>query len=203
MENILIDILKKSLDSLDKYTIWIFATLIAISLSLLQREDKFKVGTLEIEKRSGGILLYLLLCSLNYLVLKQLQNIEHIYNQLKTSKKLLLTLQLHPWIFNPFSKTSGVIGNITDHIGYPFLIIIWWIGFALAQRLIQYSDNKIKLISVIFFVIYLLLGLLSLMIVLNLIGQIEPNSPKIIIQYFGIGIGLLLFTIIMKRGKNE
>lgn len=201
MEEQYIKLLNKSLDSCDKATMWIFITLIGLLVTSFQKGDTIEVIKLKISKSHSGSLLYVVLIGLNFQVIKILQNISHITSQIKLTEENRLIYEIHPWVFNPFSKTSGTLSYFTDHIGFSILIILWWLGFAIAQKLLLSGTYKIKNFGRILFIIYLFLGVLSLLLIQDIFFLLGVDYIKIVYELVGIGLGTLIFYIISNRIK--
>ena len=196
------EFIKNSLDQLDKVTIWIFLLLMALVLSDT-KSDEFEIGSIKLKKNNSGVVFYIILCALNFQVLKLLQLLSNQYDTIKDKKVAVIIIQNHTWFLNPFSRTSGAIGIITDYIGFPLLIVMWWIGFALANSQIMHIPrSKSSLILIPFlFLFYLLFGVFSLMIIANLLITIGGNKDKILCEIFGVVIGIFFFFLIDKKKK--
>ena len=157
--------LKANLDSLESATTWIFITLLIVVLASFRNDDTLEFASFKVERRYGGPIVYAMLVGLNFQILKLLYNVNAVVNELNCIDKLAETQQVlhkHPWIFNPFSEYSSSTSIILDNFGYVFLIVTWWIGNAVAFKLMYRENRKVKRIGFILAVLYTLFGLLSM-----------------------------------------
>ena len=202
MDKDIIKFIEHSLTSLDKATTWIFLTLMAILLSGNNSEE-YEFGGIKIKKGHSALVFYMVLCALNFQVLKLMQLLSSNFSAVKDRAVAIQTIQNDTWLFNPFTRTNSFIGNVTDNLGLPLLILMWWLGFALANREISHLRGRKKnsvLILVLFFV-YLFEGLLSLIVLEDLLIRIGGNVDKMIWQFGGVAMGITLFFMMDKKSK--
>jgi hypothetical protein len=220
MNEVYSKIIDNSLDSLDKLSIWIFTSFIIALLSILSDKEEISFGPFSIQKKYAGIIIYIMLFSLAFTMFKLLNTFADAYRGLiwlnlskdEFMRDVNLKIQNHTWVFNPFSKTNNQFSFIIDNIGFPMLIIIWWIGNAIAHLLTQRSSNKIfSAMGLCFAGLYLLLGLGCLLIIQGYMQTIvclgNPSScydlAKQIAPFIGIGIGGLSFFLIVTIGLKK
>ncbi len=201
MEKIFSENIVSGLDQLEKTSIWIFITLIVILISSFQNENDIEIGKIKLSRKKSGMILYFVLCALNLQMLKVFQGIFHSFNSLENKEEIIVKMQTHHWVFNPFSMTKGIIGYITDNIGLICLIVLWWLGLSLSSVEVlrdEESNNTKMLIPTLFFT-YLILGLFSLILIQDLMLKIGGYEIRIISQFIGILIGVFLFYTISKK----
>lgn len=210
MEEQLLGIIKDSLDSLDKLTIWLFTSFIVILISLFSSKDELSFGAFEINKKYAGAILYLMLCGLTFNVFKLLNNLSDAYDRLlwqslnsETPQKALesiekakLIFHTHTWIFNPFAQTGSFFSGLVDNIGYPMLITIWWFGNALAQSTLTNHNILLRLFGLLCAGLYLLLGLGCMVQIGQLTAKVCDSQLKMITPFIGILVGGALFFVI-------
>jgi hypothetical protein len=202
MEERYLKYIENALGQLDKATSWIFLTLMVIILSS-NKTDDYEFGDIKIKKGQSALVLYLILCGLNFQVLKYLQVLSSSFSFIKDKSIAIANIQYDTWVFNPFSRTTGIVGLFTDNIGLPILIILWWLGFALANKEISKTKQSkaASTIILLLFCLYLLFGLLSLIIIQDLLLRIGNNTDKLISQFIGIIVGVFVFYFVEKREK--
>ena len=125
--------IENSLTQLDKVTTWAFLAIMAIILSN-NNSDEYVFGGIKIKKGQSAFVLYLILCGLNFQVLKLLQGLSSNFLTFKDRTEAISSIQNSVWMFNPFSNTTGLIGVITDNAGLPLLMILWFTGLALGHK---------------------------------------------------------------------
>lgn len=194
--------IENSLEQLNKVTSWIFVTLIVMILSN-SKSDEYEFGSIKIKKGQSPLIFYIILCGLNFQILKLLQILSSSFYHLQNKPDAIQNIQFDTWLFNPFSRTTGVIGLITDNIGLPLLIILWWLGFALVNKEISISkyNRKLSILIMVLFCLYLLFGLFSLLLIQDLLLKIGGNTDKLVSQLIGIFFGGLIFYLIEKKQK--
>lgn len=194
--------IENSLTQLDKATTWIFLTLMVIILTNSKSEE-YEFGSIKIKKGQSGLVFYIILCGLNFHILKLLQLLSSSFALIKNKAAAMKDIQSSTWIFNPFSRTTGLMGIITDNIGLPLLIILWWLGFALVNKEISISkyNSKLSTFIMILFCLYLLFGLFSLLLIQDLLLTMGSNRDKLISQLAGIIIGGFIFYLIERKEK--
>lgn len=202
MDEIYISRVEKCLDQLDKASIWIFLAMILLIISSLSNTDEYSVGSIKIKKNKSGLFLYLVLCVLNFQILRLLQILNFSFDKIANKSEVIVKLKTHTWIFNPFLETNGLISYFIDNIGITLLIIIWWFGFAIANKEISSINSRtIKKLNTILFFMYLLFGILSLSIIQIIYIGIGDYITKLIFQIAGIIIGLIAFTFYANKYK--
>ena len=201
-DKILLDLLKKNLDSLERATLWVFLTLLIIFFSNIRKESEFEIANIKIDKKHSGIVLYGLLCCLNFQVLHLVQNVSYILGCVSNKSLACLVLKLHPWIFNPFSETENITGHISNNLGFLLLLILWWFGFSIAEGLFVKKSSKIEVVGTIMFGIYLVLGTLCLIHIIEIIYNYNFRKIKIIYTLLGAIISYILSFQLIKLLKN-
>lgn len=210
LDKILLDQLKKNLDSLEKVTVWIFITLIVLFFANLKDEDELEIAGIKIDRKYSGVLLYAVLCCLNFQVLHLLQNVSYILDTIKSKEIAMIALKLHPWIFNPFSETENIVGYFTDNLGFPILLFLWWFGFSIAQNLFLQNKKGINVIGFTLFGLFLIFGIVSLILISEIIVMYNFSKIKIFLTLFGALICYLIsfwlikkVPILQKQLKND
>jgi hypothetical protein len=202
----MLESLKANMDALDSATTWIFITLLIIVLSSFGSSDKLEFASIKIKKKYGGLLVYGMMVGLNFQVLKLLHNISSLISQVPNCDAKIV-LNTHPGIFNPFAEFGSESSLLFDHLGYALMIVIWWIGNAVAFKMLHREELKIRCIGFVLAGIYVLLGFASMM----LIGEIcyiicENSSLKYEMAVVGIIVGglIVLFMAYLswKRAKT-
>ena len=201
MEANIIKAIENTLNQLDKSTTWIFVTLVFILFASLQESKEFEIGKFKIKKTNSSFIFYIILCALNFQVLKYLQSLSSLIQATGLNDNIIFILQSHNWIFNPFVKTIGIL-TLLDYFGLPLLIIMWWLGFSLANKETVGIEGKInqRLVMFLFFV-YLILGLMSLIIIQSILLTIGNYEIVFLSEFVGIILGLIIFNLYSKKYK--
>ena len=199
MDSKYIDLIKDNLGALDKATIWIFVILIVLCISLFSEKPDIEIDKIKIKKEFSGLILYATLCCINFQILHSLQNLNYLYHKLALKDEAIAILNSHVWLFNPFMKSSEPLNLITDYIGLPLLIVMWWIGFALAQKGVSETYKNQKKIAVLLFFIYIIEGLSSIFILQQMQLEVNNDQYRTISNLIGMLVGLILFNILTKK----
>ena len=187
MEDQILPAISATLDSLDKTTSWAFVALLATAISGFQRDKKINIGGLEIDSKHASNVTFAILCGINFITLRLLQNLVFLFDVVGSKmEQARFLVNAHPWAFNPFSETSGFLSYITDNLGLALLLLLWWLGFHTGFFL--HRGTKQAWISNLLSVIYLVLGLTSMVLIMLLMAKV--NSETIIIKQ------ILLFVAI-------
>lgn len=187
MDEQILPAIEATLDALDKATSWAFVALLATAISGFQRDKKIKIGGFEIEGKYAGNVTFAILCSINFITLRLLQNLIFLFDVAGTkAEQAKFLINIHPWVFNPFAETSGFLSYITDNLGIALLLLLWWLGFHTGFYL--HRDSKQAWVSNLLSTIYLVLGLTSMVLIMLFMAKV--NSETIIIKQ------ILLFVAI-------
>lgn len=179
MDEQILPAVSATLDALDKATSWAFVALLATAISGFQRDKKIKIGGFEIEGKYASNVTFAILCSINFVTLRLLQNLFFLFDVAGTkAEQAKFLINIHPWIFNPFAETSSFLSYVTDNLGLALLLLLWWLGFHTGFFL--HRDTKHAWVSILLSVIYLVLGLTSM--VLIMLFMIKVNGQTIIIK---------------------
>ncbi|GAA0877319.1 hypothetical protein GCM10009119_02870 [Algoriphagus jejuensis] len=209
MDKLMLDGLKANIDALDKATTWIFVTLLIVVLASFRPDDKLEFASFKIDKKNAGPLIYGMLVGLNFQVVKLLHNINSIIIEIKNNfdaeafDAAKITLNKHPWIFNPFAEYNTITSLVFDNLGYAFLIIIWWLGNAIAYKMMFKQNNKIRLIGMGLAGLYLFFGLSSMILIQNITSLVTDDPLKIITPFIGIILGGIIFSILSYPLRKE
>lgn len=187
MDEQILPAISATLDALDKATSWAFVALLATAVSGFQRDKKIKIGGLEIDGKYASNVTFAILCSINFITLRLLQNLVFLFDvagmKMEQAKFLINT---HPWFFNPFAETSGFLSYVTDNLGLALLLLLWWLGFHTGFFLPR--NTKQTWVNNLLSMIYLVLGLTSMVFIMVFMAKV--NSETIIIKQ------ILLFVAI-------
>ncbi|TYA66008.1 hypothetical protein [Seonamhaeicola marinus] len=211
MENnkFILDSLKANLNSLDSATTWIFVTLLIVVLASFGSDEKLEFASFKIDRKYAGPIIYGMLVGLNFQVLKLLHNVNSILIEIKsgfgaeTFELARIMLNKHPWIFNPFSEFESITSLIFDNLGYALLIVIWWMGNAIAYKLMFKQGRKIKLVGTGLAGLYLVFGLSSMAMIQAISEKVTYSSLKLITPFVGIVIGAVLFSALLYPLRKE
>jgi hypothetical protein len=167
--------LKATLDALENTTSWGILTLFATLTSTLFTTADISLSGITIPRNMAGIALFGILCGLNFKMLRLLQNVKTLLRLMEPNLDLAhMAIRLHAWVLNPFSETQGPFKWLSDNLGYALLLLAWWagaqIGFILLEPNAQQPELLIVALSL--FVVYLALGLMSMILIHDLIGLI-------------------------------
>lgn len=200
MEQEIIKGIENTLTELEKSTTWIFITLMVVLFSSFQETDEFEIGKFKIKKANSSLIFYIILCALNFQVLKYLQNLTSLIESTKISEVLKLKIQTHTWIFNPYANSNGTLSYLLDYTGLPMLIIMWWIGFTIANKeTIETKSKSGRRLIIFLFFTYLVLGLLSLILIQSILASFDKFGIRLITEFVGVNIGLLFFIYYSKK----
>ncbi|MCC7190418.1 MAG: hypothetical protein IT312_16900 [Anaerolineales bacterium] len=190
MDELFLAAISSTLDALDKTTSWAVVALLATAISGIQRDKKIKVGDFEISSKYAGVVTFAILCGLNFEILRLLQNLSfllsNVGSKLENAKIIITT---HSWIFNPFAQTSGILSPFTDNLGLALLLLIWWLGYHTGFFLHQTTQRAWT--GYLLSAIYLVLGLVSMILIISLIAQINEGTAivKQVLLFIAIPIG--------------
>ena len=194
MEQEIVKGIENTLTQLDKSTTWIFITLMVVLFSSFQESDEFEIGKFKIKKTNSSLIFYLILCALNFQILKYLQNLSSLIELAEFNEILKLKIQTHTWILNPFASSNGTLSYLLDYIGLPMLIIMWWTGFAIANKeSIETKNKSTRRLIIFLFFTYLVLGLLSLILIQSILFSFDNFGIKLLTELSGVLIGLIFF----------
>ena len=131
MDDKVIGMITTTMASLKESTSFAMLTLIAITVSKAQKEDKVKVSSIELAKEYAGLALFTTLCILIFQTLRLFNNLFFLRNQLTKDGLEIANflIRSNPWIFNPFAETKTSLSFLSDNLGFGILLIIWWLGF--------------------------------------------------------------------------
>lgn len=200
MEQEIIKGIENTLTQLDKSTTWIFITLMVVLFSSFQETDEFEIGKFKIKKANSSLIFYIILCALNFQILKYLQNLSSLIESIEITEVLKLKIQTHTWIFNPFASSNGTLSYLLDYIGLPMLIIMWWIGFTLANKeSVQTVNKSARRLIIFLFFTYLVFGLLSLILIQSILASFDNFGIKLLTELVGVLFGLIFFVYYSKK----
>ena len=195
----LIDNIKKIIDSLDKTTSWGLVMLFATLTTALYTKKTITILGATVPKNISGIATFGILCCINFKIFHLLQNLKSSLMLLESDREVAyMRIRLHTWTMNPFSETEGKFSLISDNFGYTLLILLWWLGAQTGFYLIQYeiADTKLIIIFIFFYFVYLSLGIISMILISELISIICSNDLykkiKLVLTLIGIPFGLAL-----------
>ncbi|MEM6716893.1 MAG: hypothetical protein AAF622_17650, partial [Cyanobacteria bacterium P01_C01_bin.147] len=156
----------------------------------------------EIRTQIATVVLFGILCGLTFNLTRLLSIVSYLLSQLDASPRIeeaIIILQTHPWVFNPFSQTSGSLSFLLDNLGLSLLIVAWWLGFHTGFFISRDArlSLSISVTSWILSLFYFGLGLAALMLTIGLINEINPETKWIKIS------GLFLFTPIGALGLRR
>lgn len=200
MDELFLAAISSTLDALDKTTSWAVVALVATAFSGIQRDKKIKVGDFEISSKYAGVVTFAILCGLNFEILRLLQNLsfllDNVGSKLENAKIIITT---HSWILNPFAQTSGILGLFTDNLGLALLLLIWWLGFHTGFFLHQ--TTKQIWIGYLLSSIYLVLGLVSMIMIMSLVAQVNNDTAiiKQVLLFIAIPIGAFGLRVFFPR----
>lgn len=130
MDEQILPAISATLDALDKATSWAFVALLATAISGFQRDKQTKIGGIEIDGKYASIVTFAILCSINFVTLRLLQNLVFLIGVAgSTTEQAKFLINTHPWVLNPFAETSGFFSYVTDNLGLAWLLLLWWLGF--------------------------------------------------------------------------
>jgi hypothetical protein len=179
MDEQILPAISATLDALDKATLWAFVALLATAISGFQRDKKIKIGGFEIDSKYASNVTFAILCSINFVTLRLLQNLVFLFDVAGTkAEQAKFLTNIHPWVFNPFAETSGFLSYVTDNLGLALLLLLWWFGFHTGFFL--HRNTKQAWISNLLSIIYLLLGLTSMVLIMAFMAKV--NSETVIIK---------------------
>jgi len=160
MEDKVLEMISATMTSLKETTSFAILTVVAIAISKTQKEEKVKIGSLEIIKEYAGIMLFATLCSLIFQTLRLFNNLIALRSQLSPSTldKADFIIRANPWMFNPFSETNTSLSFLSDNLGFGFLLIIWWLGFHTGFSLLEQSKRIWVLLGRFLSLLYLIFG---------------------------------------------
>lgn len=196
VENEIIDNIKSIFESLEKSVSWTTLMLLATYFVSKSGQKNIAISNIDIPKEISGIVLFGVLCAFNFKVLHLLQNLKQLLDILKPKTDVIsMKIRLHRWSLNPFAETEGRLGILINNFGYAILLILWWFGAQLGFRLFEMSYPKViyQIIGLILFSLYLIFGIISMIIILNLMPLICKNKTmikiKMILTIIAIPIG--------------
>ncbi|MEM9120353.1 MAG: hypothetical protein AAGD09_21080 [Cyanobacteria bacterium P01_F01_bin.56] len=202
MEEQIISNISSTMDALSEITGFSLVFLIATVFSGFQKSDKIEILGFEIRTQIATVVLFGILCGLTFNLTRLLSIVSYLLSQLDASPRIeeaIIILQTHPWVFNPFSQTSGSLSFLLDNLGLSLLIVAWWLGFHTGFFISRDArlNLSISVTSWILSLFYFGLGLAALMLTIGLINEINPETKWIKIS------GLFLFTPIGALGLRR
>jgi hypothetical protein len=190
MDDQILPAISATLAALDKATSWAFVALLATAISGLQQDKKIKIGGFEIDGKYASNVTFAILCGINFITLRLLQNLVFFFDVAgsKTEQAKFL-INSNPWVFNPFAETSGFLSYVTDNLGLALLLLLWWLGFHTGFFL--HRGAKQVWISNILSIIYLLLGLTSMVLIMMFMAKVNSGTAiiKIALLFIAIPFG--------------
>ena len=201
-DQLLLESAKAHLTSLESATTWVFLTLLIVVLASFRNEKTLEFASFKVERKFGGPLMYAMLVGINFQILKLVHNLDSIVQELavdRTSESFLFVSEIlhkHPWLFNPYSEYDSSTSGFFDNFGFVFLIAIWWIGNAVAFKLMYREEIKVKLIGLGLGVLYLVFGLWSMVIIQATMKTITTSPIKLSTWFEGAVVGVIVGTII-------
>ena len=207
MDDKVLGMLTVTIASLKETTSFVILTLITIFASKLQKDEKIKIGGLEVNREYAGSALFMVLCILMFQTLRLFNNLFSLRNQLTESSVKIANFLImsDPWIFNPFAETKTAISMLSDNLGFGTLVIIWWLGFHTGFSLLEQSKPIWVLTGRLLSLVYLLFGLVTMFLVSQLIMDINTQAvTKYIVLFSAIPVGSIGVNWIYNRlDKNN
>lgn len=202
MDDKILRMISANMTSLKEVTSFAIVTMVAIAISKAQKEDKVKIGSLEIVKDYAGVILFATLCSLIFQTLRLFNNLIFLRTQVSSANldKADFIIRANTWIFNPFAQTDTPLSFLTDNLGFSLLLIIWWLGFHTGFSLLESSTRLWILIGRLLSLIYLLFGLIIMILISQLIFEVNAQIfIKHLVMFLSIPIGAFGINQIYKQ----
>lgn len=184
------------MDALSEITGFSLVFLVATVFSGFQSSEKIEILGFEVRTRVATIVLFGILCGLIFNLTRLLLIISHLLSQLDGSQnrgQAIIILQTHSWVFNPFAQTSGTWSFLLDNLGLALLLLIWWLGFHTGYFLLKGTNLSLStsVSSWILSLFYLVFGLNAMIIIMNLVKEINPETVwiKFCCLFLSIPIG--------------
>ncbi len=204
MEDQILPAISATLDALDKATLWAFVALLATAVSGFQQDKKIKIGGFEIDSKYASNVTFAILCGISFVTLRLLQNLVFFFNMAdsKTEQAKFL-VNAHPWVFNPFAETSGVLSYVTDNLGLALLLLLWWLGFHTGFYL--HRGTKQVWIGNLLSVIYVVLGLTSMVLIMLFMSKVNRETflIKQILLFVAMPIGAFGLRVFFRTKSME